>query len=76
MKRDRRVFDASFKLEVARMVRDQGLGFSQVSQTMSVGMTALRRWVAQLGPERAARVTGVFDSPLLRATPDGWVPRD
>ena len=52
MKRDRRVFDASFKLEVARMVRDQGLGFSQVSQTMSVGMTALRRWVAQLDAER------------------------
>ena len=52
MKRDRRVFDASFKLEVARMVRDQGLGVSQVSQTMSVGKTALRRWVAQLDAER------------------------
>ena len=43
---------------------------------LGVAMCQGRRWVAQLGPERAARVTGVFDSPLLRATPDGWVPRD
>ncbi|MEN9628104.1 MAG: hypothetical protein RJA10_1331, partial [Pseudomonadota bacterium] len=27
------------------------------------------------GPERATRVTGVFDSPLLQATAAGWVPR-
>ena len=52
MRRDRRVFDASFKLEVARMVRDQGLGVSQVCQAMSVGKPALRRWVAQLDAER------------------------
>lgn len=32
--------------------RDQGLGISQVCQTMSVGKTAVRRWVAQLDAER------------------------
>lgn len=48
----RRAFDASFKLEVARMVRDQGMGISHVCRTMSVGPTAVRRWVAQLDDER------------------------
>lgn len=43
---------------------------------LAVAMRQGRRWEATLGPERAARVTGVFDSPLLRATPEGWVPRD
>ena len=35
-----------------------------------------QRWVDTLGPDRAARVVGVFDTPLLRAVPDGWVRRD
>ena len=33
------------------------------------------RWVERLGAERAARVVGVFESPLLRATDQGWVLR-
>ena len=40
-----------------------------------VAMCQGQRWAAELGPERTARVIGVFDSPLLRATPEGWVPR-
>ena len=52
MNKKRRVFDASFKLEVVRMVRDQGLGVAQVCKTMSVGETALRRWLAQVDAER------------------------
>jgi adenine/guanine phosphoribosyltransferase-like PRPP-binding protein len=43
---------------------------------MGVAMRQGRRWVQELGADRAARVLGVFDSPLLRATPGGWVPRD
>ncbi|MCA0242991.1 MAG: phosphoribosyltransferase [Proteobacteria bacterium] len=43
---------------------------------LGVAMRQGQRWRAELGPERAARVEGVFDSPLLRATPAGWVPRD
>lgn len=43
---------------------------------LGVAMCQGRRWHATLGPERAARVVGVFDSPLLQATPAGWVPRD
>ena len=42
---------------------------------LGVAMCQGRRWVDELGPHRAARVIGVFDSPLLQATPSGWVPR-
>jgi adenine/guanine phosphoribosyltransferase-like PRPP-binding protein len=47
-------------------------------QVVAVGAAMLqgRRWADTLGAERAARVVGVFDSPLLRAVPDGWVLRD
>ena len=31
------------------------------------------RWIDTLGPERAAKVFGVIDTPLLRAVPKGWV---
>lgn len=41
-----------------------------------VAMRQGRRWQDKLGPDRTARVAGVFDSPLLQATPEGWVLRD
>lgn len=41
-----------------------------------VAMLQGRRWVERLGAERAARVIGVFESPLLKAVPEGWVLRD
>lgn len=34
-----------------------------------------RRWVDLFGAERAAKLIGVFDSPLLQAAPGGWVER-
>ncbi|EUC18349.1 transposase IS3/IS911 family protein, partial [Burkholderia sp. BT03] len=52
-RRRRREFDASFKLEVVRMVRDQGLSVSEVCRSMELGETAVRRWVAQYDAERA-----------------------
>ncbi|MCA1789402.1 MAG: transposase, partial [Thioalkalivibrio sp.] len=48
MERKRRSFDAGFKLQVARMVRDQGLSVGQVCRDMGLGETAVRRWVSQL----------------------------
>ena len=48
----RRVFDASFKLQVVEMVRSQGLSIGQVCKDMSLGETALRRWVAQVEAEQ------------------------
>jgi adenine/guanine phosphoribosyltransferase-like PRPP-binding protein len=41
-----------------------------------VAMRQGRRWLDALGPERAARVVGVFDSPLLQLSEGGWVERD
>ena len=34
------------------------------------------RWADTLGPDRASKVVGVFDTPLLRAVPEGWVRRE
>lgn len=45
-KRQKR-FDASFKLEVARMVRDQRLSISEICRSMNLVEAAVRRWVAQ-----------------------------
>lgn len=47
----RRKFDASFKLEVARMIKDQGLSVTEVCRSMGVGDTAVRRWVQQYEAE-------------------------
>lgn len=49
----RRVFDAAFKLQVARMVRDQGLSVSQVCKELNLVDSAVRRWVDQYGAEQA-----------------------
>jgi transposase len=48
----RRVFDASFKLQVVEMVRSQGLSIGQVCKDMNLGETALRRWLAQVEAEQ------------------------
>ena len=45
-------YDASFKLEVARMVVDQGLTVTQVVKDMQVGRTSVDRWVAQYSAEK------------------------
>lgn len=49
--RERRNFDANFKLEVVRMVKDQGLSVSDVCRTMDLGETAVRRWIRQYETE-------------------------
>lgn len=41
-----------------------------------VAMRQGTRWRAALGNERAARVHGVFDAPLLVRRDDGWWPQD
>ncbi|MEP6720118.1 MAG: phosphoribosyltransferase [Variovorax sp.] len=41
-----------------------------------VAMRQGTHWAAKLGAERAEKVVGVFDSPLLRAVNDGWALRD
>jgi transposase len=52
MSQTRRTFDASFKLQVVRLIKDQGITVSQVCRDMSLGETAVRRWVAQFEAEQ------------------------
>lgn len=47
----RRLFDASYKVEVVRMIIDQGLSVSQVSKNLTISESAIRRWVAQYQAE-------------------------
>ncbi len=51
-KSKRRVFDASFKLQVVEMIRTQGLSIAQVCRDMKLGETAVRRWLAQVDAEQ------------------------
>jgi transposase len=52
MKNKKKVYEPSFKLEVARMVEEQGLSISQVCKSTGIGRTAVRRWVVQLQAEQ------------------------
>ena len=53
--KSRKTFDAEFKLQVAQMIRQQGLSVGEVYRDMNFGETALRRWLAQVGEEAAGR---------------------
>lgn len=53
MSKQRRQFDAAYKLEVAKMVKDQCMSVTQVSQSLNLGETAVRRWVRQYEAELA-----------------------
>ena len=55
MKKQRRTIDPNFKLEVVRMVNEQGLSVRHVSQSVDVGETAIRRWVNQVQAERSGQ---------------------
>lgn len=54
-KRSRRAFDAAFKLQVVRMIREQGLSVGQVCRDMDLVESAVRRWVEQFDEEAAGR---------------------
>lgn len=54
-KRSRRAFDAAFKLQVVRMIREQGLSVGQVCREMDLVESAVRRWVEQFEEECAGR---------------------
>ncbi len=53
--RKRKTFDPSLKLEVVRMINEQGQSVKNVSESMSIGATAIRRWLAQYGAERSGQ---------------------
>ena len=53
--RKRKTCDPSLKLEVVRMINEQGQSVKNVSESMSIGTTAIRRWLAQYGAERSGQ---------------------
>lgn len=48
----RKTYETEFKLEVARMVVDQGLSVPEVMKSTGVGRTAITRWVDQYRSEQ------------------------
>ena len=50
--KSRRTFDQNFKLQVAQMVKIQGLSISQVCKDMGIGESAVRRWLSQFDAEQ------------------------
>lgn len=52
MSQTRKKFDAIFKLQIAQMIRDQGVSVSQVCRDLNLGETAVRRWVVQFDAEK------------------------
>ena len=55
MTRQRRNFDPSLKLEVVRMIEEQGLSVQHVSESMHIGPTAIRRWLVQFEAEQSGQ---------------------
>lgn len=54
-KNTRRAFDAAFKLQVVKMIREQGLGVGQVCKDLNLVDSAVRRWLTQFDEEAAGR---------------------
>lgn len=52
MTRKRKTFDTSLKLEVVRMMKEQGLSVQNDSESMNIGPTAIRRWLTQYEAEQ------------------------
>ena len=55
MIKERRNFTDEFKLEVARMVVDQGIAVPTVCKDRTLGATTVRRWVDQYKAEQGGR---------------------
>ena len=55
MTKQRKHFDNSLKLEVVRMIKEQGLSILHVSQSMDIGQTAIRRWIKQFEAEQSGQ---------------------
>ena len=55
MPRQRKNFDTSLKLEVVRMIKEQGLSVQHVSQSMDIGQTGAPISVAKVAASCARR---------------------
>ena len=55
MSKQRTHYEPAFKLEIARMVVDQGMSVAQVVKDMNIGRTAVTRWVEQFRAEQQGK---------------------
>ncbi len=55
MTKQRRVFDAAYKLQIVNLVRG-GLSVPQVAKDQQLGETAIRRWLKQFDAEQGGAV--------------------
>ncbi|WP_291991595.1 transposase [Candidatus Accumulibacter sp. ACC003] len=55
MSQQRKTFDPSFKLQVVQLIKEQGLSVAQVCRDMSLGETAVRRWLRQFSAEQSGQ---------------------
>ncbi|MGZ8942507.1 MAG: transposase [Methylobacter sp.] len=55
MSQKRRHSDASFKLQVVHLIKEQGLSIRQVCQDMDLGETAVHRWLKQVEAEQTGQ---------------------
>jgi transposase-like protein len=74
-RRARREFDTNFKLEVVRMVKDQGLPVSDVCGSMDLGETVVRRWVKQFEAELNGSRALASRSRSSSSASGNWKPR-
>lgn len=49
----KKTYDPSFKLEVVKMVKDQGMSVPEVCRDLGIGSSAVRRWIQQYDDEQA-----------------------
>jgi transposase len=52
MSKKYRKFDASFKLEVVKMIKNQDMSVGRVCRYLDLGETAVRRWAQQYEAEQ------------------------
>ena len=55
MRKEKRVFEASFKRQVVQMVREQGMKISEVCRDLNLGEPMVRRWIKQLAAEQSGK---------------------
>ena len=62
MTKERRKFEASYKLQIVKMVKEDGLAISQVCKDMNLHETVVRRWLKQVELEKTGQ--GFIGKPL------------
>jgi transposase len=55
MKRHRRSFNRGLKPEVVKIIKEQGRSVAHLSESMSIGTSAIRRWVAQCAADQSGQ---------------------